>query len=457
LSDSDGPLHILIADDEPMLRSVIAEFLGTLGNCTFAEVQDGIEAAEYLRSHRVDCLLSDARMPRMGLEELIEVVVRESPETVIVATSGYSDLETACRMLELGAHEFLAKPLNLDLLEQSLRWIPHRNRILAIAGECFAGGDRDMSLSYAQPFGRLDEALAATPEPFAEAMAHARRTGELAQMLAREGSEGRGNELRLAALLHEIGSSSQQLATVALERPLAGGGAALRPDATGAWGRLLERRCRAGRRATLCGGIWAGWIGRGGRRRLGSRRSGCVHARGDQRRRRADAPTRGPAGLQPQPGAGDAEATARADGAEPARTAAGGVADDQRLLHFAAGRPAEGRVRPQPSAIPSRRDAGRKSGQRHPARRMEARGKADMADLKGKTLFITGASRGIGLAIGKRAARDGANVAVIAKTTEPHPKLPGTIYTAAEEIEEAGGKALAIAVDIRDEAAVRRR
>jgi hypothetical protein len=156
----------------------------------------------------------------MGLEELIEVVVRESPETVIVATSGYSDLETACRMLELGAHEFLGKPLNLDLLEQSLRWIPHRNRILAIAGECFAGGDRDMSLSYAQPFGRLDEALAATPEPFAEAMAHARRTGELAQLLAREGSEGRGNELRLAAMLHEIGSSSQQLATVALERPL---------------------------------------------------------------------------------------------------------------------------------------------------------------------------------------------------------------------------------------------
>jgi citronellol/citronellal dehydrogenase len=74
-----------------------------------------------------------------------------------------------------------------------------------------------------------------------------------------------------------------------------------------------------------------------------------------------------------------------------------------------------------------------------------------MADLKGKTLFITGASRGIGLAIGKRAARDGANVVIAAKTTQPHPRLPGTIYTAATEIEEAGGKALACAVDIRDE------
>jgi citronellol/citronellal dehydrogenase len=74
--------------------------------------------------------------------------------------------------------------------------------------------------------------------------------------------------------------------------------------------------------------------------------------------------------------------------------------------------------------------------------------------LKGKTLFITGASRGIGLAIALRAARDGANVAVAAKTDKPHPKLEGTIHTAAEEIEKAGGKALPLACDIRDEAQV---
>src|SRR5690606_16861527 len=71
--------------------------------------------------------------------------------------------------------------------------------------------------------------------------------------------------------------------------------------------------------------------------------------------------------------------------------------------------------------------------------------------LAGRTLFITGASRGIGLAIALRAARDGANVAIAAKTTEPHPKLPGTIHTAAEAIEAAGGRALPLAVDIRDE------
>ena len=74
--------------------------------------------------------------------------------------------------------------------------------------------------------------------------------------------------------------------------------------------------------------------------------------------------------------------------------------------------------------------------------------------LHGKTIFITGASRGIGLAIGLRAARDGANVVIAAKTTEPHPKLPGTIYTAAQEIEAAGGKALPLMVDIREESQV---
>jgi citronellol/citronellal dehydrogenase len=74
-----------------------------------------------------------------------------------------------------------------------------------------------------------------------------------------------------------------------------------------------------------------------------------------------------------------------------------------------------------------------------------------MSSLKGRTLFITGASRGIGLAIALRAARDGANIAIAAKTAEPHAKLEGTIYTAAEEIEKAGGKALPIVCDIRFE------
>ena len=74
-----------------------------------------------------------------------------------------------------------------------------------------------------------------------------------------------------------------------------------------------------------------------------------------------------------------------------------------------------------------------------------------MADLKGKTLFITGSSRGIGKAIALAAAREGANVVVVAKSAEPHPKLPGTVYSAAEEIEAAGGRALPCIADIRFE------
>lgn len=75
--------------------------------------------------------------------------------------------------------------------------------------------------------------------------------------------------------------------------------------------------------------------------------------------------------------------------------------------------------------------------------------------LNGKTLFITGASRGIGLAIGLQAARDGANVAIAAKTDRPHPKLPGTIHSAASEIVKAGGRALPLTVDVRDEESVK--
>ena len=74
--------------------------------------------------------------------------------------------------------------------------------------------------------------------------------------------------------------------------------------------------------------------------------------------------------------------------------------------------------------------------------------------LSGKTMFISGASRGIGLAIAKRVARDGANIALIAKTAEPHPKLPGTVYTAAAQIEAAGGRAQALGADVRDPEAV---
>jgi len=77
-----------------------------------------------------------------------------------------------------------------------------------------------------------------------------------------------------------------------------------------------------------------------------------------------------------------------------------------------------------------------------------------MTSLKGKTVFVSGGSRGIGLAIALRAARDGANIAIAAKTAAPHPKLDGTIFSAADEISAAGGQALPLLCDIRDEAQV---
>jgi citronellol/citronellal dehydrogenase len=84
-----------------------------------------------------------------------------------------------------------------------------------------------------------------------------------------------------------------------------------------------------------------------------------------------------------------------------------------------------------------------------------AKTEPSLMSLKGKTLFITGASRGIGLAIARRAARDGANIAIAAKTAAPHPKLPGTIHSAAAEIVAAGGQALPLVVDVREEEAVK--
>src|SRR3984885_12056 len=107
-----------------------------------------------------------------------------------------------------------------------------------------------------------------------------------------------------------------------------------------------------------------------------------------------------------------------------------------------------------PKSCISRTVCSRTKRARRSLRFYRAKSEAAMT-LSGKTLFITGASRGIGLAIALRAARDGANIAIAAKTAEPHPKLAGTIYTAAQDIERAGGKALPLVVDVRDEAMVR--
>jgi len=120
---------------------------------------------------------------------------------------------------------------------------------------------------------------------------------------------------------------------------------------------------------------------------------------------------------------------------------------DQKLQADASGEAADDAARRRLALCPVDRAVQGRSN------RGEEREEIGMS-LKGKTLFISGGSRGIGLAIALRAARDGANVTIAAKTAEPHPKLPGTIYSAAKEIEAAGGKALAVLCDIREEAQV---
>src|SRR6185312_9687403 len=113
------------------------------------------------------------------------------------------------------------------------------------------------------------------------------------------------------------------------------------------------------------------------------------------------------------------------------------------------------RVRLPAEVVPVAPEARLREPGYHPCDREHSAGKS-MTTLAGKTLFITGASRGIGREIALRAARDGARVAIAAKTTEPHPKLAGTIHSVASEVEAAGGKALAIQLDVRDADAIAR-
>ncbi|MCH8333417.1 response regulator [Candidatus Sumerlaeota bacterium] len=231
----------MIADDEPMLRSVIGDFLATLDFCRTAQVHDGVEALEYIRSHRVDCILSDMRMPRMDFDELIQVLKREFPALAVLATSGYGDVESARKALCDGADDFLAKPLDLDVLELSIRRVLARRRILEVAAACVApdsgaskgangsgsarrssqgttrwgrsGGWRELFDLLAEP-GDLED------DPFLPLMLHARRTADLAWIVAKDEDPLALNRLRYSAVLHEIGTAACQLQVLSVPRRL---------------------------------------------------------------------------------------------------------------------------------------------------------------------------------------------------------------------------------------------
>ncbi|MCE5228040.1 response regulator [bacterium] len=188
-------LRLLVVDDEPMLRSVIQEFLTILGFTEHHIAGDGQQALEILRNHPIDCVLSDIRMPEMELEELLGIVRKKWPDIVVIATSGYSDMESAANIIGKGAADFLGKPLNLDSLEAALRWVAWRRGMLGLA----KGADSDTAAVAA--------ALESAPV-FIDKMRHARRVGMLLEKLDTGLGDSR-RDLVMAGLLHEMGMCQQ--------------------------------------------------------------------------------------------------------------------------------------------------------------------------------------------------------------------------------------------------------
>lgn len=200
-------LRLLVVDDEAMLRSVIQEFLTILGFKQHHLAGNGQQALEILRSQPIDCVLSDIRMPEMELEELLAVIRRQWPGIVVIATSGYSDMESAANIIGKGAADFLGKPLNLDALEAALRWVAWRRDLLSNAA---VNPDCDL----------LARSLASAPI-FGDKMTQAVRVGSLLRKLDTGLVDGHRDDLILAGLLHEMGMGYQVHYLCEQPRPLA--------------------------------------------------------------------------------------------------------------------------------------------------------------------------------------------------------------------------------------------
>lgn len=200
-------LRLLVVDDEAMLRSVIQEFLTILGFKQHYLAGDGQQALEILRSQPIDCVLSDIRMPEMELEELLAVIRKEWPGIVVIATSGYSDMESAANIIGKGAADFLGKPLNLDALEASLRWVAWRRDLLAKAA--------------ADPQHELVSEALVTAPVFGDKMSQAARVGRILHSVETGIQPERRDDLVLAGLLHEMGMGYQVHYLCAQPRPLA--------------------------------------------------------------------------------------------------------------------------------------------------------------------------------------------------------------------------------------------
>ena len=203
-------LSVLVVDDEPMLRTVIQDFLNMLGFVNQWEAGDGLEALDVLRSRSVDCMISDIRMPNMELEELLRTIGKEFTDLIVIATSGYSDFENAAKIFKLGAHDFLGKPLNLDALEMAITWVIERRTLMSEVGELLHENPGDASLDRSDRiFDALEEMLLARCIQFRQLIEHAVRVGRLCRQLKLDLPQSALFDLISAAYLHEIGASYQ--------------------------------------------------------------------------------------------------------------------------------------------------------------------------------------------------------------------------------------------------------
>lgn len=231
--------HILVVDDEEMLRSVIQDFLNLLGFENHYMAGDGLEALEIIRNHRVDCMLSDIRMPEMDLEELLVILRAQHPQINVIATSGFNDIDTAFSIFGMGAVDFLGKPLNLDALEQALMWSLGRTALMAAARsvlESGPGADGDPHGG----FEPLREALRRHGTPFADTVSHSLRLEALLSRIETRLPCELHFELGLACLLHEVGVGHLMHRLCHEPRKLESGELQLVRAHCGLGGRLLE-------------------------------------------------------------------------------------------------------------------------------------------------------------------------------------------------------------------------
>ncbi len=204
-----------------MLRSVVQEFMELLGYTNYAVAGNGQEALEVLRVQPINLMLSDIRMPEMELEDVLKHTNHEFSDLIVIATSGYSDFQSAQHILESGAHDFLDKPLNLDALESALTWNVERRTLFDLSGSLIGKTDPNTAPHRDGPaIGELLQVLEQQIKSFPYHVKHCVRVCRLAEELDLRLDPGAVADFKIAALLHEPGLGFLMNSLCMLPRPL---------------------------------------------------------------------------------------------------------------------------------------------------------------------------------------------------------------------------------------------